>query len=242
MNRCLLFHRACLSTLVTIVTCCASLTAFAGAGPKQEPAQINAPVTVENFGKVNDHIYRGAQPTSDSYRQLAAIGVKTVLDLRGDSKRDSKILAEEAGLHYINLPLADKRYPQPDAAQRFLEIVNDQSIWPVYVHCAGGRHRTGAMIAAYRITIDGWDFDRTYREMKDYGFYTRLGHGCYRDYVNDYFRNWQETRQTYLPADGATTSKMMRLTKVTRINTVTGVVERPLKRIYKARPIFNKDQ
>lgn len=242
MNRCLLFHRACLSTLVTIVTCCASLTAFAGAGPKQEPAQINAPVTVENFGKVNDHIYRGAQPTSDSYRQLAAIGVKTVLDLRGDSKRDSKILAEEAGLHYINLPLADKRYPQPDAAQRFLEIVNDQSIWPVYVHCAGGRHRTGAMIAVYRITIDGWDVDRAYQEMKDYGFYTRLGHGCYRDYVNNYYRNWQTHHQTYMAADATPTNKMTRLTKMARIDTVAGVVGRPIKRIYKARPVFNKNQ
>jgi hypothetical protein len=69
-----------------------------------------------------------------------------------------------------------------------------------------------------------------------------LGHGCFRDYVNDYYRNWQASHQTYLPADGPSTSMMTRLTKVTRINTVAGVVERPLKRIYKARPIFNKGQ
>ena len=225
-----------------IVACCLILTAFAYANPKQEPAQGNAPVAVENFGQVNDHIYRGGQPTGDNYRQLAAIGIKTVVDLRGDSERDSSALAEGAGMRYINLPMAPKQYPQPDAAQRFLEIVNDQSNWPVYVHCAGGRHRTGAMIAAYRITIDGWDIDRTYQEMKDYGFYTKLGHGCYRDYVNDYYRNWQARRQTFMAADATATNKMTRFTKVTRINSVTGMVERPLKRVYKSRPIFKKAQ
>src|SRR5262249_34018074 len=163
----------------------------------------------------------------DNYRQLAAFGIKTVLDLRGDSESDSKDLAERAGMRYINLPLEPKQYPQSDAAPRFLEIVNDQSNWPVYVHCAGGRHRTGAMIAVYRITADGWDFDRTYQEMKDYGFYTKLGHGCYRDYVNDYYHNWQATNQPTIAAESPATNKMTRFTKATRLNMVTGVVERP---------------
>ena len=224
--------------IVILVTCLGLLTARAGVNHDQEPAQGPLFVNVENFGKVNDHIYRGGQPNGDNYRQLVTIGIKTVLDLRSDSERGAKELAEAAGLRYINLPMAKREYPQPDAAQRFLEIVNDSSVWPVYVHCAGGRHRTGAMIAAYRITVDGWDLDRAYQEMKEYGFYTRLGYGCYRDYINDYYRNWQTTRQTYLANDAATKNKMSRIGKATRIDTVTGVVERPIKRIYKARPIF----
>jgi protein tyrosine/serine phosphatase len=232
-------HLLRLARLITILASCAALAPFAGADPGQQPAQGATPVSVENFGKVNDHIYRGAQPDGDNYRQLAAIGVKTVLDLRGDSEPNSKVMAEGAGLRYINLPLADKQYPQRDAAQRFLEIVNDQSTWPVYVHCAGGRHRTGAMIAVYRITIDGWDIDRAYQEMKDYGFYTRFGHACYRDYVNNYYRNWQEYHQTYMAEESApANSKMTRLTKMTRIDMMAGVVGRPIKRIYKARPIL----
>jgi protein tyrosine/serine phosphatase len=242
MNRHLLSQRTRLSALAIILACFLTATVFAVTDPRQDPAQDKAPVAIENFGKVNDHIYRGGQPKSDDYRRLGAIGVKTILDLRGDNEPSAKSLTEEAGMQYINLPMAPKQYPQPDAAQRFLEIVNDQSNWPVYVHCAGGRHRTGAMIAAYRITIDGWDFDRTYQEMKDYGFYTQLGHGCYREYVNDYYHNWQERHQTYLPAEAANPSKMTRITKATRINTVAGIVERPLKRIYKSRPILNKAQ
>jgi protein tyrosine phosphatase (PTP) superfamily phosphohydrolase (DUF442 family) len=228
--------------LASIFAYCSMLTAFADTSPKQETAQGSAPLTLENFGQVNDHIYRGGQPNRYNYRQLAAIGIKTVVDLRGDSERDSRALAEGAGMRYINLPMEPKQYPQPDAAQHFLEIVNDQSNWPVYVHCAGGRHRTGAMIAVYRITIDGWDIERTYQEMKDYDFYTKRGHGCYRDYVNDYYRNWQAYHQTYIVSDVATTNKMARVTKVTRLDKVAGKVGPPLKRIYKARPIFNKAQ
>jgi protein tyrosine/serine phosphatase len=112
-----------------------------------------------------------------------------VLDLRGDAEPGSKTEAEQAGLQYINLPLEPKRYPQADAATRFLEIVNDQANWPVFVHCAGGRHRTGAMVAVYRMTMDHWKVDQAYNEMKQYDFYTFGGHECFKDYVYDYSRN-----------------------------------------------------
>ena len=76
-----------------------------------------------------------------------------------------------------------------DAAAKFLEIVNNNENWPVYVHCAGGRHRTGAMTAVYRMTVQGWDVDRAYEEMKDYDFYTRWGHKDMKRFVFDYSRN-----------------------------------------------------
>src|SRR5262249_58880320 len=147
MHRYLLSQRARLSALATVLVCC--LSAFAGAVPKQEPAQDNAPLTIENFGKVNDHIYRGGQPKGDDYRRLGAIGIKTILDLRGDSEPSARSLTEGASMRYINFPMAPKEYPQPDAAQRFLDIVNDQSNWPVYVYCARGPTATGASIATF---------------------------------------------------------------------------------------------
>src|SRR5437870_1540360 len=142
------------STLVLLLTCSMLAVAFASSDHKG-----NDTVKISNFGQVNDHIYRGAQPKGDNYRQLATIGVKTIVDLRGDAERGAQSAAEAAGLHYINLPLADKQHPQADAAQRFLEIVNNQANWPVYVHCAGGRHRTGSMIAVYRMTMDHWTIE-----------------------------------------------------------------------------------
>lgn len=154
-----------------------------------------AAVDVDNFGQVTEFYYRGAQPKDDEYNQLAAIGVKTIIDLRDDPKDYARRLAEQAGLKYINFPLSDKEYPPSDTAPKFLTLVNDEVNRPVYVHCAGGRHRTGAMTAVFRMTVQGWDADRAYEEMKDYDFYKRFGHKAMKRFVFDYFRDLN-SRQT----------------------------------------------
>ena len=130
-----------------------------------------APATgIENFGKVNDNYYRGSQPVADEFAALKTLGIKTVIDLREDSVRDARNLARAAGLHYINIPLTTKRAATAEQTEYFLQLVNDQANWPVYVHCKGGRHRTGEMTAIYRITQDGWNAKQAYAEMKKYDF------------------------------------------------------------------------
>jgi len=152
---------------------------------------IEIEIEIENFGKVNDHFYRGAQPKGRHYEQLAALGVKTIVDLRADARGQARADAERAGLRYLNLPLREKRYPPAEAAAHFLKIVNNQANWPVYVHCKGGRHRTGAMTAVYRMAMNGWNVEQAYQEMKQYDFYTKRGHQCFEDYVYDYHRELQ---------------------------------------------------
>lgn len=161
---------------------------------KSAPKSTVPEVDVHNFGKVTEFYYRGAQPKDDEYSQLAAIGIKTVIDLRDDPKDYAKPMATQAGLKYINLPMSDKSYPASDAADRFLSLINDKANWPVYVHCAGGRHRTGAMTAVFRMKIQGWGIDRAYDEMKDYDFYTRWGHKAMKSYVFDYYRGLTHSR------------------------------------------------
>jgi protein tyrosine/serine phosphatase len=210
MRRHVFSQRLQRSVLTALLIFSTMLPAFAGANHERRTARANSAVSIDNFGQVNDHIYRGEQPKGDDYRELAALGIKTIVDLRSDSKRDAKLLAERASLNYINLPLAAKHYPQAEAASRFLEIVNDQTNWPVYVHCAGGRHRTGVMIAVYRMAVDGWDVDRTYQEMKDYDFYTSGGHGCYKDYVYDFYRD-RQAQQTEPTTNTQTAVKAIQL-------------------------------
>jgi protein tyrosine/serine phosphatase len=78
--------------------------------------------------------------------------------------------ARAAGLQYTNIPLTTKRAATEAQTTYFLKLVNDRANWPVYVHCKGGRHRTGEMTALYRITHDGWSADQAYQEMKKYDF------------------------------------------------------------------------
>lgn len=151
--------------------------------------------SIRNFGRVGDHFFRGAQPRPEDYPALARLGVKTIIDLRDDPEKYAEECASKAGLKYIGLPMSDRDYPQDGSAEKFLSIVTDGANWPVFVHCAGGRHRTGVMTAVYRMTVEGWDIDRAYREMKDYDFYTRWGHKAMKDFVFDYSTKLKEKRK-----------------------------------------------
>jgi len=165
------------------------VVSYARPKDKSHSKASGSAVGVENFGQVTDFYYRGSQPKGEEYNQLATIGVKTIIDLRDDPKDYARELTQQAGMKYINFPLSDKDYPPPDAASKFLSLVNDKENWPVYVHCAGGRHRTGAMTAVFRMSVQGWDANRAYEEMKDYDYYKRFGHKAMKDYVFDYFRD-----------------------------------------------------
>src|SRR5215475_10574587 len=177
-----------------------SLVGIAGAafdGKKDKRGGVEES-DVKNFGKVNDHIYRGGQPEANEYRDLAAIGIKTIIDLREDPERYARGSAVGAGLRYINLPLNSKRPPTEAESDRFLQLVNDDRNWPVFVHCAAGRHRTGVLLAVYRMEVDGWDARRAYDEMKDYKFYSRFGHGDMKDFVFEYYNRMMMKRAALL--------------------------------------------
>jgi len=173
-------------SLANIINAAPSDT-FDGRDGRKDKRDAVEECDVKNFGKVNDHIYRGGQPDDGEYRELSAIGIKTIIDLREDPERYARQAAEGSGLRYVNIRLNAKRPPTMVESDRFLQLVNDESNWPVFVHCAGGRHRTGVLLAVYRMEMDGWNARRAYEEMKDFKFYSRFGYGDMKEYVFDYY-------------------------------------------------------
>ena len=151
-----------------------------------DPAFSN--IKIKNFGKMDDRLYRGAQPKEEDYKDLAALGVKTVVDLQDSPTGYEKGAVEAVGMHYVNIPMSDSSYPKQESIDAFLKLVNDPSTGVMFVHCAGGRHRTGVMGAVYRFNVNHWNLDQAYSEMKDYDFYTRFGHGDLKTFVEDYSR------------------------------------------------------
>lgn len=127
-------------------------------------------VSIENFGKVNDHYYRGSQPDAEEFAQLKRFGIRTVIDLREDYKKDEETSVRDLGMNFFRIPLKTRVAATAEQTAFFLGLVNDPANWPVYVHCKGGRHRTGAMTGIYRITHDGWTADQVWEEMKKYDF------------------------------------------------------------------------
>jgi protein tyrosine/serine phosphatase len=123
-----------------------------------------------NLHKVSDTLYRGAQPTAEGFRELKAMGIRTVVNLRSfHSDRD---MLGDLGLAYEHIYMKAWHAENEDIV-RFLQIVNDPARQPVFVHCQHGADRTGTVCALYRIVIQGWDRDEAVKEMTggDFGFH-----------------------------------------------------------------------
>jgi protein tyrosine/serine phosphatase len=150
-------------------------------------------IRIKNFGKVDQNLYRGAQPKGRDYTDLAALGVKTVIDLQQDGESGEQEDVEAAGMRFYRIGLSDSSWPAPDKAEQFLKLVNDPANQPVFIHCHGGRHRAGTMTALYRITHDKWTADQAYAEMKRYEFERGFGHGTLKDYIYDYAQKNQKS-------------------------------------------------
>jgi len=166
-----------------------ALVMFAAARSTCAGQSVKNPVKnhVKNFGHVNDNFYRGAQPEKCDYAEMAAMGIKTVIDLQREGEADEKQLAEAANLKFYRIPMSDKEPPAPEQVAEFLKLVNDPELQPVFIHCRGGRHRTGAMTAIYRMTHDGWTADQAFQEMKHFDFEHGFGHGALKQFVYYYY-------------------------------------------------------
>jgi tyrosine-protein phosphatase SIW14 len=160
---------------------------------------------IENFGRMDEKYYRGAQPSAEDFKALAALGVKTVIDLRNDPVSYEKSSAEAAGLKYVNIPMSAWRAPRDADMERFLQVVDDPESGTVYVHCKQGKHRTGVASAIYRMSKYGWDWDKTYQEMKNYHFYTGLFHSSLKNYAHEFAvkNNLDDAAKKAVPAPAA---------------------------------------
>jgi protein tyrosine/serine phosphatase len=119
------------------------------------------------------------------------MGIKTVIDLTDNSREYEQPAVEAAGLRYINIPMVDKSAPRMDQINEFLKVVNDPETGKFFVHCAGGRHRTGVVGAVYRFNHHGWNLEQALEEMERFDFNSGFGHGKQKSFVKEYFQQYQ---------------------------------------------------
>ena len=120
-----------------------------------------------NLFKVNDGLYRGAQPTAEGVRELERMGVKTIIGLR--AHHSDKEIMRDTDLVLVRIPMNTWNMHEKDVVC-FLRIATDEDRSPVFVHCQHGADRTGTMCAAYRVVIDGWTKQQALDEMTCGGF------------------------------------------------------------------------
>jgi tyrosine-protein phosphatase SIW14 len=135
------------------------------------------PPGIPNFHNVAPGITRGAAPTPEGLKALKAMGVQTIIDLRISPPlvRREAAEAHAMGFRFINLPMGSDP-PTTKQVATFLATLKDAQQHPVFVHCQHGADRTGCMVGIYRETQQGWDFTRTWTEMRRYGFNPHWSH------------------------------------------------------------------
>jgi protein tyrosine/serine phosphatase len=143
-------------------------------------------IRIDNFGRVNDEYYRGGQPAGDDFKALSNLGVKMVIDLAAEGDSAEEANARAAGMHFVRIPMTTHQVPTPAMITQFLSLVSDPANQPVYVHCMGGRHRTGVMTAIYRMTLEQWNAARAFQEMKHYKFGADFLHPEFKQFVETY--------------------------------------------------------
>lgn len=172
-----------LFAIVMLITFGLSLPAFPQAPIR---AVTWESIRIYNFAKVNDDYYRGGQPMGEDYADLAAIGVKTVINLTNsdDGQAEEKAKVEQYGMRYLHIPMSTRKPPTAEEIATFLAAVDDEG--GVYVHCVGGRHRTGVMTGVYRMTRDGLTGEQAFKEMKQHKYGPDFLHPEFKKFIRNY--------------------------------------------------------
>ncbi len=129
-----------------------------------KPVQVNG---IPNLHQVSDTLYRSAQPSAEGMKNLKAMGIETIVNLRSfHSDRDE---IGDTGSAYEHIYMKAWHAEEEDAV-RFLKIVTNPKRSPVIVHCQHGADRTGTMCAVYRVAVQGWSKEEALKEMAQGGF------------------------------------------------------------------------
>jgi len=128
---------------------------------------------IHNAGKINDVLYRGAQPKENGLAELKKLGVTTIVDLRGEDREKldwERGAAEALGMRFVHLPVSGWSPPSDEQVAQFLGLFRDDPHQRVFVHCRFGDDRTGVFVATYRMALEKWSAERAMGEMYFFGF------------------------------------------------------------------------
>jgi len=128
---------------------------------------------VPNSGKINDHLYRGAQPRDPGLVELKKLGITTIVDLRDEDQPNinwEEKRAESLGIRFVHIPVSGWSPPTHEQVVQFLRIFRDSPQEKVFVHCRYGDDRTGVFVAIYRMALEKLPPEQALKEMYFFGF------------------------------------------------------------------------
>lgn len=155
---------------ISLIICVSFTHLVSGDSITNRPARWAKPVELDgvaNLHKLSDSLYWSAQPTAEGMKNLKAIGIETVVNLRSFHSDRDEIGKTALGYEHIYMKAW---HPERKEVVRFLQIVTNPKRQPVLVHCLHGADRTGTMCAIYRVAVEGWTKEDALAEMRKGGY------------------------------------------------------------------------
>lgn len=152
-------------------------------------------------------LYRSGCMTADGFEEaIRRYGIRTVINLQEEaedpdlptrylsplSEKESE-LCRRLGVRY-ELLMVDLKMPNsdepPDSIASFYKLMDDPDIYPVLIHCRAGLHRTGCLVALYRMEYNGWTKDEALAELRGHGFGLSASYAS-NEYIQQYILSYQ---------------------------------------------------
>ena len=92
---------------------------------------------IDNFGQVDAHLYRGAQPKPAAYAQLKKMGIDTVVRFNSEGREnmaDEKTQVESLGMRFVGLPWSTSREPSHEQVVTLLALLRANHDGKTFVH------------------------------------------------------------------------------------------------------------
>jgi tyrosine-protein phosphatase SIW14 len=145
-------------------------------------------------------LYRSGQLGPTGFKRLLHdYGIKTVISLRDSDDpsipppdRNEEEFCKGMHIKYVRItprswwPEYDGSPPAEKGVAKFLSVMDDPKNYPVLLHCFAGTHRTGAMVAIYRMEFNRWSNEDALAELRNAGYKNLDNEMDVLTYLQDY--------------------------------------------------------
>ncbi len=160
-----------------------------------------------NKHRLDEHVYRSAQPAPHQIKAAARMGIRTIVNLRGERLCGSYWLEQAAclrhGIKLVNYQVRSRAAPSLEELRGARELFETVE-YPILMHCKSGADRAGLMSVLYRHLRGGEPMETAIHQLSlRYGHIRQADTGVldafFQRYIDDAKRNpmtffeWVET-------------------------------------------------
>jgi uncharacterized protein (TIGR01244 family) len=116
----------------------------------QATQTVTTELDILNLKAQSEYVLTSGQPNQTDFAKLKELGVKNIINLRGDNETNwsEQDLVTELGMNYYHIPVQSKADITIENATKLQSLLNQHQQQTTLLHCASS-NRVGALVALY---------------------------------------------------------------------------------------------